>query len=366
MLWNWQRKDWPTFQYDASSLVELENRFLSRSGTLLGAFKHLSGKERESITIEWISEEALKTSEIEGEFLNRDSLQSSIREQLGLKADAITASPEEIGIAEMMVHLYRNFEEPLSHELLFRWHKMLLASSSRIQNLGGYRSSPNPMQVVSGPIHEPKVHFEAPPSQVVPDEMERFNHWYSDSMFKLPVLTFAGIAHCYFVSIHPFEDGNGRIGRAISEKALAERLGYPSLIELAQTIEKNRKQYYEALRRINQSNEITSWLHYFAETVLESQEASLAQVEFSITKAKFYDRIGHQLNERQAKVVACVFKEGTGGFQGGLSAENYLAITNTSRATASRDLADLVKKEAFTKEGQLKHTRYYLNLKSTD
>ena len=362
MLWNWQRKDWPEFRFDAASLVDLENRFLRESGTLLGAFKHLNGEERESITVQWISDEALKTSEIEGEFLNRESLQSSIRKQLGLQTDSTSVSAKEKGIAEMMVNLYKNFQKPLSHEHLFRWHRMLMAGSPRIQDLGCYRSSANAMQVISGPIHGPTIHFEAPPSEVVPDQMAQFIQWYSNSRSRLPILTRAGIAHSYFVSIHPFEDGNGRIGRAISEKALAESLGHPTLIALAQTIEKNRKHYYEALRGINQSNEITSWLLYFAETVLESQEASLVRIEFSIAKAKFYDRHSNHLNSRQAKVVGRIFDEGPYGFKGGLSADNYLAITKTSRATATRDLGDLVRKGALSKEGQLKHTRYYINL----
>ncbi|MCZ6673674.1 MAG: DUF4172 domain-containing protein, partial [Verrucomicrobia bacterium] len=315
MSWNWQRKDWPEFRYDSTGLVELENRFLRESGTLLGAFKHLNSDERQSITIQWISDEALKTSEIEGEILDRESLQSSIRRQLGFQADDKKASLKEKGIAEMMVDLYQNFEVPLSHKTLFQWHWMLLAGSPRIKERGCYRTSADAMQIVSGPIHDPKVHFEAPHSRLVSGEMERFVQWYLNSKSTLPALTRAGIAHSYFVSVHPFEDGNGRIARAISEKSMAGSIGQPSLVALAQTIEKKRKDYYEALRSINKTNDITTWLHYFAATVLESQKATLDQIEFSIKKAKFYDRFGQRLNDRQAKVIVRIFKEGPGGFK---------------------------------------------------
>ncbi len=217
------------------------------------------------------------------------------------------------------------------------------------------------MQIISGAIHNPKVHFEAPPSKSIPFEMKRFMKWFQRTKKSLPTLTRTGIAHAYFVSIHPFEDGNGRIGRAISEKALAEKLGQPTLIALAQTIEKSKKTYYTALQSINRSNNITSWLNYFAETVLEVQRTPLARVEFVITKTKFFDQLGEHLNDRQTKAIRRLFEAGPNGIIGGMSAENYIAITKTSRATATRDLSDLLRKNALTKTGALKHTRYYLN-----
>jgi len=362
MNWNWERNDWPNFSYDANALEELENRFLRESGTLLGAFKHLGENQRQSIIIDLISDEALKTSEIEGEYLDRDSLQSSIRRQFGLHTDQKKVPLAEQGIAEMMVDLYENFNTPLNNETLFKWHKMLLQSRTDLEEIGFYRTDPHPMQVVSGTHHKPKVHFEAPPSKVVPKEMDVFMKWLRRSKATLPVLTRSGIAHSYFVSVHPFIDGNGRVGRAISEKAMAEKLGQPTLIALAKTIESNRKAYYAALQGVNRTNEITDWLIYFANTVLEAQQATMQLVEFSIAKAKFYDRLGDQLNDRQAKAMARLFKEGPSGFVGGLSAENYISITKTSRATATRDLSDLVKKKALTKKGELRHTRYFLNL----
>lgn len=362
MSWNWEREDWPNFTYDAAALEEREGRFLRESGVFLGAFKHLDGSQRQSITIELISDEALKTSEIEGEYLDRESLQSSIRRQFGLRTDDMKVPPAERGVAEMMVDLYENFNTPLSHETVFKWHKMLLSSRSDLDDIGCYRTDPHPMQVVSGAIGRPKVHFEAPPSQSIPQEMEVFMQWFNESKGRLPPLTRTGIAHSYFVSIHPFIDGNGRIGRAIAEKAMAEKLGQPTMIALAKTIEANRKGYYDALLRVNRTNEITDWLVYFANTVLDAQQVSIKLVEFTIAKAKFYDRLGDQLNDRQAKAIARLFKAEPEGFTGGLSAENYIAITKTSRATATRDLSGLVSKGALTKTGELKHTRYFLNI----
>jgi Fic family protein len=225
------------------------------------------------------------------------------------------------------------------------------------------------MQVVSGPIHKRTVHFEAPPSSRVPDEMKRFISWFTDTApggkTPLPPLTRSGIAHLYFVCIHPFEDGNGRIGRAIAEKSLAQNLGHPSLIALAYTIERKRKDYYASLERNNKENEITSWLKYFASTILEAQDNTIKRVDFYVAKAKFYEKHRGTFNERQEKVIVRIFREGIDGFQGGLSAENYISITGTSRATATRDLQNLIEKGALTKTGELRHTRYHLNLAET-
>jgi Fic family protein len=175
-------------------------------------------------------------------------------------------------------------------------------------------------------------------------------------------LTRAGIAHLYFVSIHPFEDGNGRIGRALAEKSLAQNLGQPSLIALAYTIERARNAYYEALHRNSRDTEITEWLVYFAETILEAQRNTMRCVDFYIAKARLCERLRGQLNVRQEKVIARMFREGIDGFKGGLSAENYITITRTSRATATRDLQELVALGALRRTGELRHTRYHLNL----
>ena len=241
-----------------------------------------------------------------------------------------------------------------------------MAGESDAIQIGGYRTHEEPMRVVSGRADKPTIHFEAPPSTRIVREMNAFASWFNATAPKgrraLPALTRAGLAHLYFVSIHPFEDGNGRIGRAISEKSLAQNLGQPSLIALAYTIQRARKAYYDMLERSNKTNEITAWLVYFAKTVLEAQRTTLERVEFYIGKAKFYDRVRGQLNPRQEKVIARMFRAGLDGFKGGLSAENYISITGTSRATATRDLTDLVVKGGLTRTGERRHTRYHLDL----
>jgi Fic family protein len=370
MTWNWEEPDWPKFTFDSKVLVPFESRFLVKSGEFLGAFKHVGQDDRDMFKIELISDEAVKTSEIEGEVLRRDSVQCSLREQFGLGTDGTNVNAAEHGIAEMMVDLYERFAEPLTHDKLFEWHKMLMSGDRQIQVIGGYRTHPEAMQVVTPIAGKPKVHFVAPPSNALKKEMDAFVAWFNETgpngKNPLPGLTRAGIAHLYFVCIHPFEDGNGRIGRAMAEKSLAENLGQPTLIALAYTIERKRRLYYEALERNNKDLEINDWLKYFALTILEAQENTINRVDFYVAKAKFYERFRGQFNERQEKVVVRMFQEGIDGFEGGLSAENYISITKTSRATATRDLQDLVEMGAFTKTGELRHTRYSLNLDSAD
>jgi Fic family protein len=366
MSWDWEKPDWPNFTYDSTALEPLEKQLLLQSGEFIGAFRHIGADDQDTLKIELIGDEAVKTSEIEGEILNRDSVQSSLRHQLGLGAEKPGIALAERGIAQMMVDLYRGFAGALTDKTMFDWHRMLLSGGTSIQVIGGYRMRADAMQVVSGPIHKPTVHFEAPPSSRVPDEMKRFITWFNDTApggkNPLPPLTRAGIAHLYFVCVHPFEDGNGRIGRALAEKSLAQNLGQPSLIALAYTIERKRSDYYALLERNSKKTEITSWLKYFANTVLEAQNNTIRRVDFYIAKARFHEKHRGKFNERQAKVIARIFREGIDGFLGGLSAENYISITGTSRATATRDLQDLFEKGAFTKTGELRHTRYHLDL----
>jgi len=366
MTWNWQQTDWPNFSYDSAALEPLEKQFLVQSGEFVGAYKHVGTNDQETLKIELISDEAVKTSEIEGEILNRDSVQSSLRHQFGLGDERPGVKPAERGISKMMVDLYRGFATPLTDKTMFDWQTMLLSGNNSIKVVGGYRAHADAMQVVSGPDYKRTVHFEAPPSDRLPDEMRRFIAWFNDTApgakSPLPAMTRAGIAHLYFVSIHPFEDGNGRIGRALAEKSLAQNLGQPSLIALAYTIERKRKDYYAALERNNKDTEISDWLKYFANTLLEAQNNTIKRVDFYVAKAKFYERLRGKLNERQEEVIARMFREGIDGFKGGLSADNYIGISGTSRATATRDLQDLVEKGALTKTGELRHTRYRPNI----
>lgn len=364
MRWNWQQPDWPNFRFDAASLAPLEARFLKQGGVVIGSVQHLGEDDRGVLTVEIISAEALKTSEIEGEFLDRESLQSSIRRQFGLVTDHRRIGPAEQGIAELMVGLYRTYDAPLSDAQLFRWHETLMQGRRDIKDVGRYRSHAEPMQIVSGPVHAPKVHFEAPPSGQVPDEMAAFCAWFNETgpggKQPFPALARAGVAHLYFESIHPFEDGNGRIGRAISEKALAQGLGQPSLTALSVMIERRRKDYYKALELAHRDNEITAWLLWFADTVLEAQLYTQRWIDFLITKTKLFDTLRGKINPRQEKALLRMMREGPDGFEGGLSAGNYTTITGAPPATARRDLTELVELGALVRTGERKGTRYWL------
>jgi Fic family protein len=364
MKWNWQRPEWPRFSWNTARLAMAEQQFLVEGGVLLGTVKHLESADKDELTIEAMSAEAVTTSAIEGEILDRASVQSSIRQQLGLSTDRRRIKPAEKAIALMTVDLHRSFGELLSDEMLFRWHRMLVGNRSDLTDIGRYRRHEEPMQIVSGASHAPKVHFEAPPTAAVPHEMTRFIEWFNRTApggpDALPPLTRAGIAHLYFEYIHPFEDGNGRIGRAIAEKALAQSLGRPTLIALAATILSKRKAYYDVLERNNRETELTDWLSWFAATVIEAQRRTTALVDFLIDKTHLLDRLRGELNERQEKALMRILREGPEGFRGGLSAGNYITITGTTTATATRDLADLVTKGALIRTGERRHARYRL------
>ncbi len=364
MTWNWQQPDWPDFAWDQTRLAKAEERYLLEAGECRGVLKHLGAVERDQLAADAMSEEAVTTSAIEGEILERASVQSSIRRQLGLAADTRRVTAAEQGIAEMMVDLCHSYAEPLSDARLFAWHRLLASGRTDLEDIGRYRTGSDPMQVVSGPLQARKVHFEAPPSPDMPREMARFIGWFSrtapNGATPLPALTRAGLAHLYFVSIHPFDDGNGRIARAVAEKALAQNLGYPTLTTLAATILAKRKAYYDELEANNKSGEITPWLAWFAETAIEAQRRTIALIEFSIDKTRLLDRLRDRLNDRQQKALERMLREGPDGFKGGLSASNYITITGASPATATRDLADLVEKRALDRAGERRHARYHI------
>ncbi|WP_199240632.1 Fic family protein [Tamlana fucoidanivorans] len=365
-IWNWQSDEWPNFTYDETKLKALELQFSKNIGTVLGAIKHVNTEEKEQFLIEVLSNEALKTSEIEGEYLDRDSIQSSIKKNLGLSVEKRNIKPAEFGVSEMMVDLYQNFNEPLTHQKMYDWHKMLTNGRRDLIDVGRYRTHADPMQVVSGRLDKHIVHFEAPPSSEMKQEMDGFVNWFNTSHYEsgneiLP-LAKAGIAHLYFVSIHPFEDGNGRIARALAEKSISLSIGEAALISLSKTIEASKNTYYDALADNNKTCEITDWLVYFGQTILDAQEETLKLIDFIIDKAKFFDRFSISMNERQLKVVKRLFDAGPQGFIGGLSSENYTRIAKTSASTATRDLKDMLDKSILKKTGTLKSTRYWLNI----
>ena len=366
MRWNWQQTDWPNFSYEAARLRSAEEQFLKGAGVVVGAMHHLDGDQKQGLTIDLISQEVVDSSAIEGEVLDRASVQSSLAKHLGLAADQRKANAAEAGAAELMANLYQSYADPLTDQMLFDWHRMLMNGRRDLTDIGRYRTHADPMQIVSGALHAPRVHYEAPPSDHVPTEMKTFVAWFNDSAptgaKPLTAITRAGIAHLWFESIHPFEDGNGRIGRAIAEKALAQSLEAPTLTALAETISRHRKDYYAQLQRGSQSNLIDDWLSWFAAIVLQAQERTLTRIRFLIEKTRLLDRLRGKINPRQEKVLLRMFAEGPDGFKGGLSAQNYRTITDAASATITRDLAELVALGALHRKGERKSTRYYLSI----
>jgi Fic family protein len=267
----------------------------------------------------------------------------------------------------MMFDVRKTIKQPLTKTKLFAWHSMLLLNSrSKHLHVGGWRTHEEPMQIISGQYGKQIVHFEAPPSEIVPKEMEKFILWFNDTApTKAKEIKYApvraAIAHLYFESIHPFEDGNGRIGRAIAEKALSQCFGYPAMLSLSQVIEAKKKTYYAALKSASKSNEITAWIHYFVNIILNAHVEAESQINFILKKSAFFGTYHNVLNERQLKVVRRMMQAGTQGFEGGMSAKKYMAITCTSKATATRDLQHLHAIGVFKQTGSGRSVRYYLN-----
>jgi len=364
--YNWEQKDWPHFTYKLTGAEDNLFSFAEKTGHITGIVKALPEETQLQAVIDIMVSEAIKTSEIEGEYLSRKDVLSSIRKNLGL-----TASSEYIqdkradGIGLLMIDVRNTYKEDLTKEKLFAWHRMLLPVSKGIE-VGKWRTHEEPMQIISGAMGKQKVHYEAPPSARVPREMDQFISWVNDTapggkseIKKAPVR--AAVAHLYFECIHPFEDGNGRIGRAIAEKALSQGIGRPVLLSLSRTIEASKQAYYDALKETQQSNEITPWVDYFVKTVLDAQTEAEAHINFTLQKVKYFDRFKDQLNERQLTVIKRMLEEGPGGFDGGMNARKYVSMTKASKATATRDLQELLAIGAFIVIGASRSTRYEVN-----
>jgi Fic family protein len=369
MKYNWQQIDWPKFSYNTSNINHLLLDFIRNSGKLEGALISLNEKNHSDTMIELLVIEAIKTSEIEGEYISRKDVASSIRKNLGLlKSTENVKDQKARGIANLLIMVRNSFYSPLSKKELLHWHQSLMSYDPTI-NAGEWRNHEEPMQIISGAFGKEKIHFEAPPSAIVPQEMEQFIQWFNDTapnqpneILHAPIR--AAIAHLYFESIHPFEDGNGRIGRALAEKALAQTLGYNPLISLSATIERNKKDYYQLLERSQRKNEITEWIVYFTNTVLSAQEYTQKLIYFTIQKTQIFDAFSKRLNEAQLKVVKRIFEQGHEGFIGGMNAEKYMRISKVSKATATRHLHQLVEMGLFQIEGQGRATRYSFKMHS--
>lgn len=368
-LYNWQRDEWPAFTYDPNGLEDALVSFAAKTGLLAGTWDALPEDSRQEAVINLMTAEAIKTSRIEGEFLNREDVHSSLRKNLGFHdANRHVKDKRAAGVAALMLDVRKTWREPLTQETLFSWHALLL-DGARNMRVGSWRDHEEPMQIISGAIGREKVHYEAPPSSRIPREMNRFLSWFNkDSAGKESGLRLApircAIAHLYFESIHPFEDGNGRIGRAIAEKTLSQGIGRPVLLSLSEAIESKKKAYYEALKQAQRSSDITEWVRYFIGVIMQAQTHAEAMIDFTLRKVRFFDRFRSQLNERQKEGLRRALDEGPEILARGLSAGLYAELAKTSKPTATRDLQDLLEVGAVTRLGEAggRSTRYRVAL----
>jgi Fic family protein len=367
MKYNWQQNDWPNFSYNPTELDALILEFSEKIGRIGGLLDALPEGTQTDTLIDIMVSEAIKTSEIEGEYLSRPDVLSSIRNNLGLNKHLEQIKDQRAsGIAELMICLRDEWEQPLNQAMLFNWHTLVMRGSLRV-NAGAWRTHREVMQVISGPIGSETVHFEACPSSQVPSEMKRFIKWFNETapggsqeIRWTPVR--AAISHVYFESIHPFEDGNGRIGRAVAEKALSQGIARPILLSLSQSIEQDRAGYYEALKQGQRSNEITPWIIWFTGTLVNAQKEVEEKIEFTLKKTRLFNRVQDQLNERQLKVLRRMLKEGPAGFKGGMTAKKYIVITGAAKATATRDLQELVRADVLIPSGGGRSVSYQVKL----
>ena len=374
--WNWQQPDWPAFSYDFAALENLEREFVYQAGVYLGISKSLRKDDLDGLRIELLSNEAAETSAIEGEILRLESIQLSLKREFGLVGRytrflGLDPGNSETGIARLMIQLHEDFQTLLTKEELFRWHEFLMAGNPHLDTIGAYRTHADDMIIAtlrnSGPD---RVHFVAPSSTDVPGEMEQFINWFNKTSpagdTPLPPLTRAGIAHLYFISIHPFEDGNGRIGRALAEKAIYQNLGVSLPLSLSTIINQKRNLYYDQIANHNRTNEITGWLRYFAETAIAAKLLSLQRTELVVNKYKFFRAYRDLLNHRQKKLIAKLcdniskkrFQQGITEYTGSFKAPYYMGLTKISSSTATRDLNDLVDKGVLIRSGERKGSQY--------
>lgn len=366
MSYFWQHKNWPHFKYKLSALDAELVDFTVQVGHVSGMLLSLPELSKTDILIQTLVAEAVKTSEIEGEYISRKDVMSSIKNNMGLYAPEKVSDDRATGISALMLDVRNSYAEELTEQKLMQWHQMLMQGNTRI-NVGQWRTHQQPMQVVSGSVGKETVHFEAPLSSSVPHQMEDFIKWFNNTAphGKTPIKhapVRSALAHLYFETIHPFEDGNGRIGRAIAEKALSQNVGRPILLSLSKAIELRLNDYYNALKTAQRQEDVTDWLSYFVELCIKAQADTEQQILFVIQKARFFDAHKENLNERQLKVIQKMLALGPDGFEGGMNARKYKSITGTSKATATRDLQYLLQQGVLKVLGDGRSTAYQLNI----
>ncbi len=353
MRYVWQNTNWTEFSWESDALIQPLGRARLRQGRLLSKVNALGLKFSKEARVEILIEEAVKTAAIEGQALHRDSVRSSVARRLGLPTAGLPATERIVdGLVDVLLDATANYSEPLSPERLMGWQAALFPtgySGLRKIRTGQWRG-PELMQVVSGPVGKEKVHFEAPPSDQVDMEIRDFIQWWTKGSKNIEGLLRAAIAHFRFVTIHPFEDGNGRIARALTDMALAQDENQPSrFYSLSTRIMAERDEYYRVLERCQKGDgNITDWLLWFLECFERALEHSETLISNVLAKARFWQQHGQTtLNKRQKKVINRLLDAGPGGFEGGLTTRKYVGMLKVSRATAYREISDLVAKQIF-------------------
>lgn len=345
-LYIWQAPDWPQWRYDLAVLAEPLARVSRAQGLLLGRLADVGPGLRDEASLAALTEDVLKTSEIEGERLNVASVRSSIARRLGLDVGTLGPADRNVeGAVDMVLDASAGSARPLTLERLLGWHAALFPTGysglARI-TAGGWRDDAHgPMQVVSGPVGRQKVHYEAPPAQRLPAELERFMQWVNASDAAEPALIRAGLGHLWFVTLHPFDDGNGRIARAIGDLLLARADGSPQrFYSLSAQIQRERKAYYDILERTQKGTlDVTAWLLWFLQTLDRALSHTDRTLDAVLAKARFWQRVSAaSLNERQVKVLNRLLD----GFDGKLTSGKWAALAKCSSDTALRDIRELV------------------------
>lgn len=361
----WERAGWPNFSWDAKALLEPLATARHRQGLLLGRMVQLGFELQREAQLEAVTEEVVKSSEIEGEHLDRASVRSSVARQLGLPDAGVLAPADRRteGVVEMMLDATRNHAQRLTKKRLVGWHAALFPTGySGLQpiKVGGWRDdAQGPMQVVSGPIGRTKVHFQAPPAERVDSEMRQFLEWFHRPP-EMDGLLRAALAHLWFVTVHPFDDGNGRIARAVTEMALAQlEASGQRFYSVSSQIRRERSGYYDILERTQKSSlDITEWLVWFLSCFTRAVDAAERTSARVLRKADFWrSHALDALSPRQTKVLNALL----GDFEGKLTAKKWAALTKCSVDTAQRDIADLVGRGILQKNpGGSKNTSYSL------
>ena len=345
-LYIWQQSTWAEFTWDNERLITLLSEVRNLEGRVLGLMSGLGFSIQNTTSLDVMVEDVLRSSEIEGELLNADRVRSSIARHLGIKTEGLP-EPDHYteGVVQVMLDAVRNNDESLTHERLFNWHAALFPTGRSGMypiTVAAYRVGTEPMQVVSGAMGREKVHYEAPASEDVPAMMNKFLTWINGKQDLDPILK-AAIAHLWFVAIHPFDDGNGRLTRTITDMLLAKADGMPHrFYSMSAEILRERKGYYAALEKTTTGTmDITLWLEWFLQTLRSAILRAETTVQRVVKKSLFWQQHREvSMNERQVKVVNMLWD----GFEGKLTTSKWAKITKTSQATALRDITDLVDK----------------------